>query len=721
MPVNGTRFTFTAGSTPENTFAVVNFELSQSYSELFTLRLTLASTDPAIGFEKVLDEKATLTIWQGEEIKRRVRGIVVFCEQGDTGKHQTLYRMILRPEFWRSSHRRNCRSFQNEDIATIIRPLLEEMGIHKHDTLLGSAHGRREFCVQFMESDFDFISRLVAEEGIFFYEEESLQSGVQKLTFADSCSVLSSAGKLPYNPNAASEAETYCINNFRRSAQIRPSQVTTQDYTFTAPNWAARYQEEPSALKYQRGMYEIFDYPGRFKDEQHGEDFSRYQIEGWRNNADVVVGSSNTPQLQPGVCFSLTDHPREDLNAKWQVVSTEMQGNQPQALIGSEGQGTSLSNTFEVIPASTTWRPAPLPKPSIDGPQIAIVTGPPGEEIFCDEHGRVRVKFAWDRYNKADDGSSCWIRVSQAWAGTGFGNIAVPRIGQEVIVDFLNGDPDQPIITGRTYHASNRSPGSLPGTKTQMAIRSQTYKGNGYNELMFEDATGNELLSMHAQKDMKTEVLNNRMTDVVANHTEKVGGNQMVAITKNQIQSIGANQVETITANQIVKIDKNQSETIKFFKTENVGLISALTVGMAYQVSVTGVMNTTVGVTQTSQIGVAKTLLVGSNYSVTAGKKMTVNVGNRKTESVGSVSLYSAGDHLELGCGGAKIVLTKEGKVFISGLEINLQGTKFVNVDSLLINLNCGASAPAPTPPADTDTDSDTNQKGSLPPLAMDF
>ncbi|RJT28739.1 type VI secretion system tip protein TssI/VgrG, partial [Rahnella woolbedingensis] len=144
-----------------------------------------------------------------------------------------------------------------------------------------------------------------------------------------------------------------------------------------------------------------------------------------------------------------------------------------------------------------------------DGPQIAIVTGPPGEEIFCDEHGRVRVKFAWDRYNKANEGSSCWIRVSQAWAGTGFGNIAIPRVGQEVIVDFLNGDPDQPIITGRTYHAINRSPGDLPGTKTQMAIRSQTYKGSGYNELMFEDATAQELLSIHAQKDMKTKVLNN--------------------------------------------------------------------------------------------------------------------------------------------------------------------------------------------------------------------
>ncbi|MGC0677507.1 type VI secretion system tip protein TssI/VgrG, partial [Escherichia coli] len=171
-----------------------------------------------------------------------------------------------------------------------------------------------------------------------------------------------------------------------------------------------------------------------------------------------------------------------------------------------------------VIPADRTWRPQPLLKPLVDGPQSAVVTGPAGEEIFCDEHGRVRVKFNWDRYNPSNQDSSCWIRVAQAWAGTGFGNLAIPRVGQEVIVDFLNGDPDQPIIMGRTYHQENRTPGSLPGTKTQMTIRSKTYKGSGFNELKFDDATGKEQVYIHAQKNMNTEVLNNRTTDVINNH-----------------------------------------------------------------------------------------------------------------------------------------------------------------------------------------------------------
>ncbi|RJT32776.1 type VI secretion system Vgr family protein [Rahnella woolbedingensis] len=563
MAVNGTRFTFAAGSVSRETFAVVSFHLSQAYSELFTLNITLASSDPAIGFEKIVDEMATLTLWQGDEIKRRVRGIVTFCEQGDTGKHQTLYRLIVRPFFWRSSQRRNCRSFQNLNIEGILEPLLREMGIFKYETLFRAAHDWREFCVQFMESDYEFISRLMAEEGIFFFEEEFLKANDQKLTFADNCTTTTNMGALPYNPNAASEAATYCINHFRRSVQIRPSKVITQDYTFTAPNWPAQYQDRPSKMAYQHAVYDVYDYPGRFKDEQHGEDFAKYQIEGWRNNADFVVGSSNSPQLQPSVSFNLTDHPRDDLNAQWQVVAVDIYGDQPQAVIGNEGQGTTLHTDFQAIPSTQTWRPTPLPKPRIDGPQIAIVTGPPGEEIFCDEHGRVRVKFAWDRYNKADSYSSCWIRVSQAWAGTGFGNIAIPRVGQEVIVDFLNGDPDQPIITGRTYHASNRAPGDLPGTKTQMAIRSQTYKGSGYNELLFEDATRQELLSLHAQKDMQVKVLNSKDVRVNYDRTVSIGHDESLVVANDRKITVEGKQDHKTTKDFVSLTEGNQHLEVK--------------------------------------------------------------------------------------------------------------------------------------------------------------
>lgn len=563
MAINGTRFTFTSGDLPEDIFVVVDFDLTQSLSTLFCLKVTLASREPAIGFENLLDETATLTIWQGEEVQRRVRGIVTLCEQGDTGKHQTLYQLTIYPEFWRSGQRQNCRSFQNQDIASIFDTLLREMGITTYEMRCRSPHPTREFCVQFMETDFAFISRLAAEEGICFFEDEYVDSNTQNLVFADHCLSMCSIGPLAYNPNTASEADTYCINHFTRGARIRPAKVTTKDYTFTAPGWHGQFENRRVATPYQRTSYEVFDYPGRFKDVQPGTDFANYQLAGWRNDVDFANGASNSPQLQPGQAFSLAEHPRDELNTGWQIISSQMRGEQPQALIGHAGQGTHLSTRFQAISSAQTWRSQPFPKPCIDGPQIAIVTGPPGEEIFCDEHGRVRVKFAWDRYNKADDGSSCWIRVSQAWAGTGFGNIAVPRVGQEVIVDFLNGDPDQPIITGRTYHASNRAPGSLPGTKTQMAIRSQTYKGNGYNELMFEDATGNELLSMQAQKNMQIKVLNSKDVRVEYDRTASIGHDESLVVANDRKVTVEGKQDHKTTKDYVNLIEGNHHSEVK--------------------------------------------------------------------------------------------------------------------------------------------------------------
>ncbi|EJJ5422650.1 type VI secretion system tip protein VgrG, partial [Escherichia coli] len=351
----------------------------------------------------------------------------------------------------------------------------------------------------------------------------------QSLVLCDTVRHLPESFEIPWNPNTRTEVSTLCISQFRYSAQIRPSSVVTKDYTFKRPGWAGRFEQEGQHQDYQRTQYEVYDYPGRFKS-AHGQNFARWQMDGWRNNAETARGMSRSPEIWPGRRIVLTGHPQANLNREWQVVASELHGEQPQAVPGRQGAGTALENHFAVIPADRTWRPQPLLKPLVDGPQSAVVTGPAGEEIFCDEHGRVQVKFNWDRYNPADQDSSCWIRVAQAWAGTGFGHLAIPRVGQEVIVDFLNGDPDQPIIMGRTYHQENRTPGSLPGTKTQMTIRSKTYMGSGFNELKFDDATGREQVYIHAQKNMDTEVLNDRTTTVKHDHRETVKNDQTVTI-----------------------------------------------------------------------------------------------------------------------------------------------------------------------------------------------
>lgn len=382
--------------------------------------------------------------------------------------------------------------------------------------------------------------------------------------YADDAAILPTGTSLPYNLNVLAQGQELCITTFTRSAQVRPAVVQLKDYTFKNPKWKAEFSRQAKGLQNQRSDYEHFDFPGRFKDEQQGKDFTRFRLEALRNDASVGKGRSNDVTLQPGAMFNLYNHPRDELNCRWQPLSIEHTGRQPQALEQESGElATVLQNVFSFIPDDQSWRPTPLPKPVMDGPQIAMVVGPPGEEIYCDEFGRVRLQFPWDRYGQSNDNSSCWIRVTQPWAGQGWGMLAVPRVGQEVVVDFLHGDPDQPIVTGRTYHVDNIPPGSLPASKTQMAFRSKTHKGEGFNELKFEDAKDAEQLSLHAQKDMSTKVLNNRSTVVMANHTESV--------TNNQAVQIGQNQSIKILASQGVQIKEKQETLVGGDKMTTVG------------------------------------------------------------------------------------------------------------------------------------------------------
>ena len=559
---SGLQFTLTAAGLPPKTFVVVDFNFTETLSSLFVLNVNLASADPSVDFAAVLDEDATLFIWREGELQRSVTGMVASFQQGDTGLHQTRYSMVIYPALWRTGLRQNSRIFQLESVESIITTLLKENGISDFAFGLHNPHPAREFCVQYNETDFDFIQRLTTEEGIFYYFEFS--EGKSTVVYADDVGSLPKGATLPYNPNVASQAQEHCITTFTRSARVRTATVQMKDYTFKNPRWAATFNKQSGDLKNQRPDYEHFDFPGRFKDEQHGKDFTRYRLEALRNDANLGRGESNDFTLQPGQLFTLTHHPRDDLNHRWQMLSITHTGTQPQALVQESGdKGTHLSNSFSFIPHSQTWRPTPLPKPAMDGPQIAMVVGPPGEEIYCDEFGRVRLQFLWDRYGKSNDHSSCWIRVTQPWAGQGWGVIAIPRIGQEVVVDFLHGDPDQPIVTGRTYHANNLPSIGLPAAKTQMAFRSKTHKGEGYNELRFEDAKGKEGLFLHAQKDMTTVVLNDRTTQVTHDHTEAIGHDQALSIRNDRFKEIQGKEVTSITKDRQITVEGGSMLNVK--------------------------------------------------------------------------------------------------------------------------------------------------------------
>ncbi|HBC8167444.1 TPA: type VI secretion system tip protein VgrG, partial [Escherichia coli] len=475
-------------------------------------------------------------------------------------------------------------------------------------------------------------------------------------------------------------AETECVSMFRYEAHVRPSSVQSQDYTFKVPDWPGMYEQQGENLNGQLEQYEIFDYPGRYKDEQHGKDFTLYQMESLRSDAEKATGQSNSPKLWPGTRFMLTGHPQKMLNREWQVVQSILSGNQPQALHGSQGKGTTLGNQLEVIPADRTWRPRLQNKPKVDGPQSAIVTGPAGEEIFCDEHGRVRVQFHWDRYNPATEASSCWVRVSQAWAGPGFGNLAIPRVGQEVIVDFLNGDPDQPIIMGRTYHEDNRSPGDLPGTKTQMTIRSKTYKGSGFNELRFEDATSNEQVYIHAQKNMDTEVLNDRTTDVKHDHTETIGNDQKITVVKGQTVQVGTrkegghDQSITVANDRCITVRNDQTLQVTNDRTVSVSNDDGLYVRNDRKVTVEGKQE-------------HKT--TGNHISLVEGKHSLVVKGDLARKVSGALGIKVDGD----------IVLESSSRISlkVSGSFVVIHSGG-VDIVGPKINLNSGGSPGTPVP-----------------------
>ncbi|XHA17415.1 type VI secretion system Vgr family protein [Citrobacter farmeri] len=663
MSLKGLRFTLEVDGQKPDTFAVVNFWLRQRFSFPFMLDVDVASQEFSLEAKSLLEKNATLTIWQGPKALRYVTGVVASFGMKENNRWQMLYHFRIQPPLWRSGLRRNFRIFQQQNIQTISATLLDENGVTDWIPSFNTDHPNREFCVQYGETDLAFLSRLWAEEGIFFYDKIAPDSPDQKLTLCDDAAGLSPIkGAITFNPNKKLEAADECISEFHCEANVRPSSVLSKDYTFKTPGWEGKFNQSGENLNNQYQQYEIYDYPGRFKDEQHGQDFTRYHMDGLRNNAEIASGASNSPKLWPGTRFTLKNHPQETLNQEWQVIKSTLVGQQPQALHGNQGYGTTLNNQFTAIPADRTWRSQPLPKPRVDGPQSAIVTGPAGEEIFCDEHGRVRVKFHWDRYNQKDENSSCWVRVSQAWAGPGFGNLAIPRIDQEVIVDFLNGDPDQPIIMGRTYHQDNRSPGGLPGTKTQMTIRSKTYKGSGFNELRFEDATSKEQLYMHAQKDMVTEVLHDRTTTVDHDHTETVKNNQTVTVVVGQTVNVGSknegghDQKVTVAHDQTITVQNKQMLNVTLDREKNVG----------------GDQTTTITGKDTETVTKDQSIAVKQNY--------TLDVAN--------ITTIKSGDKIELICGKSAITMESSGKITISGTEFDFTASGPANIKGKDVFIN---------------------------------
>ena len=490
-PANQAQFSLTLNG-QDTLFQVLSFTGLERLNQPFEFELELVSENAALDLESLLHGQ---TFLQLAEDGTGVHGLAYSIAQGDAGKRLTRYRISLRPQLAYLAHRINQRIFQQMTVQQIISQVLEEHGILSIDYRfqLGATYPERVYCVQYDESDLHFIQRLCEEEGIHFHFQHSAKGHL--LVFGDDQTVFPKLAPVLYQQDTGLVADARVIKRFGLRMNTRTSRTTRRDYDFTKP----RFQLECSAKSAAAPDLEDYDYPGRFADRERGRHLANRALERHRSDYRLAEGSSDQPRLVSGHFLALTGHANPVWNDLWLLTEVFHEGKQPQVLeevITSDVTDLKSDfhqgyrNRFTATPWDVHYRP-PLehPKPKVPGTQSAVVTGPEGEEIYCDQHGRVKVQFFWDREGEHNDKTSCWMRVASNWASQNFGAINLPRVGMEVLITFLEGDPDQPLITGCLYHGAHLPPYKLPDFKTVATVKSKEYKGSRANELRIDDTT----------------------------------------------------------------------------------------------------------------------------------------------------------------------------------------------------------------------------------------
>ena len=578
-------------------FDVISFKLTEGLSEPFRLELQLSSFDPNISFSALMDQSVTFTFWQGEQPVRYLNGIVTSFGLGKTGFVRTHYQMVVEPALARAAFQSDSRIFQHQNSEKIIRTLLQKNRVEKVSFEPLPSDWEREYCVQYRETDLAFIERLAAEEGWYYYFDHRADS--HELRFGHQSIASPILGTLTYNAKPAGDRSFACLWRFDYCRKVTTTSQTLRDYTFLNPNYNLEHQHHSQASGITDSdtsksavnsatVYEKYDYPGRYKKDEQGNPFSLYRLESELALSETANAVGDDMRVIPGYGFTLEGHANSAFNQDWLVVRVEHFGKQTGSLDEEAGEeGNRYENTLFLIPHNKPWRSPLKPRPIIRGTQVAHVTGPEGEEIYCDEWGRVKLQFPWDRLGNFDEHSSCWVRVVQGWAGAQYGNMMIPRIGHEVLVKFLNGDPDQPIVVGRTYHSTTEPPYELPKHKTRMTIKSKTHKGNGFNELRFEDEMGREEVFIHAEKDLNHIVKHDETTQVGHDRTEQVGRNETIHIGNDRTETVGQDedltinrdQIRSIGRNRITKIEKDDILNVNNNRRVNVHADSLINVG----------------------------------------------------------------------------------------------------------------------------------------------
>ncbi len=588
---SGLVFTCKIGRLPEQTFQVTEFSLSESLSSLFSLTISAVSLLPSITFEDHLGFAASLTVTRDGVKVRTVQGLLASAEQGNTDGNKTWYHFLIRPEMWIMTLNQDSRIFQKQSVPEVLATLLDEAHVKNELKFYqDELHQKRDYITQKRESAFDFWCRLAFEEGINFWFEEG-----PKLFYSDNHLGMTAGINLTYNPQADTDISDSTAFSWRYAEQLCGDIQIHKDYNPQNPSYPLQHQIT-GEVHQQHSTFESY---GRFQQDVPGQPFTQLRYEQSQNQRQTGTAGTNCFALMPGKIFTLKNHPSDSMNKAWQVIMVNHHGIQPLA-DNSGGEGTKFSNTVQFIPGTQEWRPPFRYKPTADGDELATVAGPPGEEIYTNSEGAVTVRFHWDRRGRPDHSASCWIRVAHGWNGDGFGFMSIPRIGQEVIVSYLNGDIDRPIITGCTYNGRNRPPLELPKEKTRTTFRTKTHKGDGFNELRFEDEGGREEIYLHAQRDNNIHINHNKtqhvghdeMHTVVNDRKHEVCHDEFIHVVNEQTLEIGVNQFEHIGKDRITRIDNSRKEVIHASHFQEVGENKQCDVQNDYKLTAAGGIHT---------------------------------------------------------------------------------------------------------------------------------
>jgi type VI secretion system secreted protein VgrG len=628
----------------------------------FTLDLlTTESIDPA----DLLRRPVVVTIVLPDGTERHLHGIVRRFTQGERSDDGFIAcRAEVVPWLWFLSLARDCRVFQRMNVIQIAEQVFREAGYKDFRNGCLREPPVREYCVQYRESHLDFVSRLLEDEGIFYFFEHSEQKHVLVLADSNNAIVYGKGAKSArWLPGVGGTwPDDDIVRGFEREHGVSPGKVTLTDYDYVHPSLGLLRTvagDQPE---------EVFDYPGGYTSPDEGERYARLQLEQREALLAVVRGTSNCRGFQSGCRFDLKDHYRADVNTSYHLLQVRHQARVGGYRAAYGKESFDYENSFVAIPFKVPYRPPLLtPRPVVQGSQTAVVVGPKGEEIFTDKHGRVKVQFHWDRRGKKDENSSCWVRVSTAWAGKGYGGLTIPRIGQEVVVDFLEGNPDAPIITGRVYNAEQAPPYDPAKGGVVSGMRSKTHKGSGYNEMSMNDTAGKEMITIHAQFDMDSTVEHDKK--------ETVKNNETIEIQNDRTETVLGNETLTVAKDRTRTVSRNETVSVTLTRTHNVGINEAITVGGAQEVNVTGFRAVTVGGFQNTDIGINHSESIGKAHKVKVGTNRDVDVGQNDKLKAGKTIAIEAGDQITITTGKSSITMKKDGTIVIEGKDITFKAS----------------------------------------------